>query len=761
MKTLIAGVMILISLGCVNCSFARTKSAIVAPVSVYFDEIGADRIVASAYAPDFKGLNGAAGINIAKDGEYSGWHTNGEVWASKAALPSARYGMGVAAFNGRVYTLSGLLQNGHLLKGAEEYDPVTDTWSTKADMALPRVWGATAIVRGKIYFIGGDLTGGNLTDTNEEYDPESNSWRTRAAMPTTRELMAGAVVNDKIYVIGGHGGAYKSVNEAYDPASDTWSTKAAMPAPRGNLTASAVGGKIYVIGGTYNGTYETRNEEYDPASDTWSTKKAMPTARHNLASAVVGGKIYAFGGYNWNYPIQHLARNEAYDPATDAWLIKPEMPTARVNPGAVAAGGKIYVFGGYFGGGAEALPVNEEYDPGVSTVFTGLTPNTQYSFKAMARDAARVETAASSSAIVYTLAATPLAGGPAYVIMGPSVIKLLWRANGNPVGTQYRAELSTSPKFTNGKTISGTDMIAIFEGLFPDTTYYARVSACNRAGVWTGPRQIADIYVAPAKATTVPLVAAAEEDGAAPAGTHLVVTGDTLWDLSGRYYGDPYKWGRIYAANKEKIANPDRIYPEEKIVIPGITESEKLPGAPKSAGPLILTYPASAPVTPLASENPAAVVAAPALTSGTAAVLAAGKATPVSSPGELSEEMPEDLKEWSDKSLRIVPENWKEDGVITGAINSDEAFPSLPGSLTVTGELVTIKAAGRAAFRPGEVLTSYIRGTIAYDTKTGAKLGMELQKSGTLEVVSVKKKIITARILKSNTSVDEGQVVVH
>ncbi|RMF85565.1 MAG: LysM peptidoglycan-binding domain-containing protein, partial [Nitrospinota bacterium] len=41
---------------------------------------------------------------------------------------------------------------------------------------------------------------------------------------------------------------------------------------------------------------------------------------------------------------------------------------------------------------------------------------------------------------------------------------------------------------------------------------------------------------------------------------HVVTKGDTLWDLSGRYLGDPRRWPEIWKQNRY-ITNPDLIYP--------------------------------------------------------------------------------------------------------------------------------------------------------------------------------------------------------
>ncbi|OGR80979.1 MAG: hypothetical protein A2902_07575 [Elusimicrobia bacterium RIFCSPLOWO2_01_FULL_64_13] len=45
-------------------------------------------------------------------------------------------------------------------------------------------------------------------------------------------------------------------------------------------------------------------------------------------------------------------------------------------------------------------------------------------------------------------------------------------------------------------------------------------------------------------------------------------TRDSLWSLADRFYGDPWKWKKIYLANRNSILDPDLIFPKQEIVIP-------------------------------------------------------------------------------------------------------------------------------------------------------------------------------------------------
>jgi len=50
--------------------------------------------------------------------------------------------------------------------------------------------------------------------------------------------------------------------------------------------------------------------------------------------------------------------------------------------------------------------------------------------------------------------------------------------------------------------------------------------------------------------------------------TYTVVSGDTLWKIASKFYGEGSQYMRIFEANKDKLENPDRIFPGQELVIP-------------------------------------------------------------------------------------------------------------------------------------------------------------------------------------------------
>jgi LysM domain len=79
-------------------------------------------------------------------------------------------------------------------------------------------------------------------------------------------------------------------------------------------------------------------------------------------------------------------------------------------------------------------------------------------------------------------------------------------------------------------------------------------------------RTTASVVAAAGLLAAVPLAA---QDPQPQERVHVVQPGETLWDIARAYLNDPFLWPEIFRLNADVVEDPARIYPAERLVIPG------------------------------------------------------------------------------------------------------------------------------------------------------------------------------------------------
>ena len=285
-------------------------------------------------------------------GSYSG---GANFWVAKAPMNQAKSHVGVAAVEGKIYAIGGLIEKGKegnyaaiVVDANEEYDSQTDTWTLKKPMPFAMYGFAIAVFENKIYCMGSGL--------NQVYDPVTDSWENKTPMPTEREFLKANTCNGKIYLVGGQiPGNYTtsndtslSLNEEYEPETDTWTTKAPIPFATRAYASAVLNDKLYIFGGLQldDERIEKLTQIYDPKNDSWSLGSSSPFVSAFAETGVTTGvkapeRVYLIDSGTLNY-----TSNQSYFPKNDTWRIGVAKPTSRMAFSVATLDDMFYAIGG-------------------------------------------------------------------------------------------------------------------------------------------------------------------------------------------------------------------------------------------------------------------------------------------------------------------------------------------------------------------------------------------------------------------------------
>ncbi len=226
-------------------------------------------------------------------GPFVDWRNEPSVgWRVLRSIPTPRGRAGMAVVGDHVYAIGGLgaIEGGDTALDANEaYNPGTDQWVPRAAMPTPRFGAGLAMLDGRIWVIGG-TDGDRLFAQTELYTPPSLVWRSLRVDPTVpttvtltltvtdtakdADLVANSVHGDS--TAGGHSSA--DAKARVGPFGDRALIAGGQPAQ--SSPSVAAGANTIYAGWEQDGRIAVSRSEGVGRSGTWATPTLLLSGTH-------------------------------------------------------------------------------------------------------------------------------------------------------------------------------------------------------------------------------------------------------------------------------------------------------------------------------------------------------------------------------------------------------------------------------------------------------------------------------------------------
>ena len=215
---------------------------------------------------------------------------------------------------------------------------------------------------------------------------------------------------------------------------------------------------------------------------------------------------------------------------------------------------------------------------------------------------------------------------------------------------------------------------------------------------------------------------------------YVVQKGDTLWDISERFLGDPFEWPDVWKRN-EYIINPHLIYPGDTVWLKAMIKTVMEAEAP----PKIEEFIEKAPVVPEPVEQPKPVSKPEPIFVQTAPRLADAEKVAEASSVETIDEDPNVIRKLGEPRNIFTEKIFLRTGFITQ--RSELPKPKITDieeekSSATKFDVVVIDQGENDGVREGDIYAAIAVGDQVKHPDTGKNLGVVVRVKGVLRVIS-------------------------